>query len=75
MGEGKGAVAFLMLCVGTLAGFVIEHDHMVKFANDEQNKAYSRGYEAAKKDDRIASLEGELKKVKGTEVEEKVEEA
>ena len=63
-------MAFLMLCVGVLAGFVIEHDHMVRFANDEQNKAYSRGYEAAKKDDRIASLEGELEKAKGKESEE-----
>lgn len=36
---------------------------------------YERGYKKAKDEDRIASLESELKKAKGTEVEEKAEEA
>lgn len=36
---------------------------------------YERGYNKAKDEDRIASLEEELEKVKGMEVEEKAEEA
>lgn len=67
--NGNGALA------GMLFGFIGGAFLALWGGSKACDEYYKRGYDKAKSEDRIASLENELEKAKGTEVEEKAEEA
>lgn len=69
--EKNGNGAFGALLLGFIGGAFLTLCGVSRGFDEE----YRRGYEKAKSEDRIASLESELEKVKGTEVEEEAEEA
>ena len=62
--NGNGALAGMLF--GFIAGCFLTSYGLSKVCDGY----YERGYDKAKSEDRIASLEGELKKAKGKESEE-----
>lgn len=70
-GNGNGTGTF----AGMLFGFIVGSVLALYVGSKACDGYYERGYNKAKDEARIASLEEELEKVKGTEVEEKAEEA